>query len=106
MITKKHVNEAVELINLREILERGDLFYRDYYLVKMAVRNSYHCAKNNRKASIVPLSHRWLKKHRLTNSEFYGDSSKYFGNISAFCGVLDRYGDFMQRGVLFEIINK
>lgn len=106
MITKENVNEVVTMMDLHELMQRANDFHRDYYLVKMAVRNAYQCAKHNRKPSIVPLSGRWLKKHRLTGSAFYGNSSKYFGKISVVCGVIDLYGYLMQRGVLFEISNK
>ena len=106
MITKAHINEVVEMMDLRDVKKRADDFHRDYYLVKMAVRNTYHCAKHNRKPSIVPLSYRWLKKHRLSNSGIYGNIFHNFGNISVECGVVERYCDLMERGVLFSISNK
>lgn len=106
MITKQHVNEIVEKLDLKDIAERANDFHRNYYLIKMAIRNAYNCAKYGYNPFGVPLSYRWLRIQRLTHSGICCNSSKYFGKISAICGQLERYGDFMERCVLFEITNK
>lgn len=65
MITKHDIKDAISAIELRKIINRAYDFHRDYYYVKMAVRNAYNNAIYGKPDRIVPLTWRWMRSHGL-----------------------------------------